>query len=104
MLSLQVERREKGKEWQTVSQSLVKDTKYTCPCVSGKTYEFRVTAVNGGGEGEYCKATGPHLCREPIGRESCPHTKLLITSAPINHLLSYIQTRQGLLANQRLRK
>jgi len=63
---LQVEKKEKG-EWKVVSQDLVSDTKFKVPCTMGKTYDFRVAAVNDGGPGEYSKSVGPHLCRENIG-------------------------------------
>ena len=50
-----------------MNQELVPDTKFSVSCVEGKTYDFRVAAVNAGGEGEYSKTVGPHLCRENIG-------------------------------------
>ena len=62
-----MEKRERGKDWTPVTADVVPDTKFTVPCVEGKEYEFRVSAVNDGGPGEPCRATRPHLCRVPIG-------------------------------------
>ena len=56
-----------------MNQELVPDTKFSVSCVEGKTYDFRVAAVNAGGEGEYSKTVGPHLCRENIGEFSAWH-------------------------------
>ncbi|XP_067934437.1 twitchin-like [Watersipora subatra] len=67
----QVEKKEKGKDWQPVS-GVIPSTKCTVPCIEGKTYEFRVSAVNDGGAGEPCKATKPHLCRVPINAAGAP--------------------------------
>ena len=66
-MAVQVEKKERGGDWQVVSQQLVADTRFTVPCVEGKTYDFRVSAVNAGGPGEPSKTAGPHLCRENIG-------------------------------------
>lgn len=63
-----MEKREKGKDWTPVGPDLITDTKFTVPCVEGKEYEFRVSAVNDGGPGEPSRATKPHLCRVPIGK------------------------------------
>ena len=65
-------------------------TKATVPCLEGKEYEFRVSAVNDGGAGQPCKATKPHLCRVPIGKfewKCCP-ANVSILNINFNEMLS----------------
>jgi fibronectin type 3 domain-containing protein len=56
-----VERKEKGaKKWVKCNKELVKDTNfYDEKVTQGKEYEYRVAAVNEGGEGEPCTACAP---------------------------------------------
>jgi len=85
---LQVERKEKGKEWVVVNQDLVIDCRYSVPCMEGKTYDFRVAAVNDGGEGEHCRPITGHLCRVPIDPASkLPWISLQSFHRPASKLL-----------------
>ncbi|XP_067930808.1 twitchin-like [Watersipora subatra] len=85
----QVERKEKGGEWQIMTQDLVTDTKCTLPCSKGKTYDFRVAAVNDGGLGDWSKTVGPHLCRENIDPAGAPGTPSIDKITPTSVDLSW---------------
>lgn len=64
-----IEKRKSPKgEWVRAMPGLVTGTHATVPNLEfGKEYEFRVAAVNDGGNGEFSRQTMPQMVKDKIG-------------------------------------
>ncbi|VDK78974.1 unnamed protein product [Dibothriocephalus latus] len=73
-----VEKRYPRGDWKVATPNLVPGTQVRLTNVDeGKTYEFRVCAVNDGGPGEYSKTTNPHLVKDKIFPPSPPESVIV---------------------------
>jgi len=67
LLGYIVEKKEKRGEWTPVNGFPVNDTKFSVMNLrEGQIVEFRVKAVNDGGEGKPSKPTAPHEVRDAV--------------------------------------
>ena len=67
-----VEKKPKSGEWVPCNNFPVKDTNFTVMGLKeGQVLEFRVKAVNDGGEGKPSKATEPHKVRDQVCKYTC---------------------------------
>ena len=67
MLGYIVEKKEKRGDWTPVNGFPVNDTKFSVMNLrEGQIVEFRVKAVNDGGEGKPSKPTAPHEVRDAV--------------------------------------
>jgi len=62
-----IEKKEKRGDWTPCNNFPVRDTKFAVMGLrEGTVLEFRVKAVNDGGEGKPSKPTAPHTVRDPV--------------------------------------
>ena len=62
-----IEKKDKRGDWTPVNNFPVKDTNFTVMNLrEGQILEFRVSAINDGGQGKPSKPTEPHTVRDPV--------------------------------------
>ena len=70
-----IEKKDKRGDWTPVNNFPVKEPNFSVMNLrEGQVLEFRVSAVNDGGQGKPSKPTAPHTVRDPVcksNRVSC---------------------------------
>ena len=62
-----IEKKDKRGDWTPVNNFPVKEPNFTVMNLrEGQVLEFRVSAVNDGGQGKPSKPTAPHTVRDPV--------------------------------------